>query len=197
MKNYCIKTDYISRKEIHYFNAASRKDEKDLVFQKEVYERGKELADQDNLKSVLDVGCGSGFKLVKYFESCETVGTDLENTVNTLKTKYPDRRWEISDFNKKIEEEFDLVIAADIIEHLLDPDDLMLFLKNINCKYIIISTPERDKGTLGIDGPPHNFYHIREWNFLEFENYVRTFFENVIEHKVVAGQTQYIVVKND
>ena len=194
MKNYCIKSGYVSRKEIHYFNAASRNDAQDLIFQKEVYEKGREIVQQNSLKKVLDIGCGSGYKLIKNFESCETVGIDLENTVNILKIKYPNRRWEISDFNKKIEEEFDLVIAADIIEHLLNPDDLMLFLKNINCKYIIISTPERDKGTLGKGGPPYNFYHVREWNFLELENYIKTFFE-ILEHKIVAGQTQYIVIK--
>ena len=39
--------------------------------------------------TVLDIGTGSGFKLLKYFNNYDTIGMDLTPTVNWLKSKYP------------------------------------------------------------------------------------------------------------
>jgi hypothetical protein len=36
-------------------------------------------------------------------------------------------------------------------------------------------------------GPPVNKHHVREWSYLEFEQYIRTHF-NVIEHKSIKKE---------
>ena len=43
--------------------------------------------------TVYDIGCGSGFKLIKYLGHYETVGFDVEPTVSFLAgAEYPLRR---------------------------------------------------------------------------------------------------------
>jgi hypothetical protein len=80
----------------------------------------------------------------------------------------------------------DLVICADVIEHIMDPDLFVKQLLNIrDVKYYIISTPDRDTVRGKLDyGPPANKHHIREWNLFEFRRYMEQFFE-IKEHKLV------------
>jgi hypothetical protein len=78
----------------------------------------------------------------------------------------------------------DLVICADVIEHLDNPDDLLDFIDDIDFRLLIISTPERD-GQAGKNdfGPPENTSHYREWNAVEFKNYLRQWF--VVKDQVI------------
>ncbi len=67
-----------------------------------------------------------------------------------------------------------MVVCADVIEHLPNPDDLLDFISDINFKILVISTPERDAVAGRNDfGPPENTAHYREWNAVEFKNYLR------------------------
>ena len=58
----------------------------------------------------------------------------------------------------------------------------MDFLKMIDLKYLVLSTPERN-AVRGIKdyGPPENTSHYREWNAGEFMEYVSKWF-NIQEH---------------
>jgi hypothetical protein len=90
-----------------------------------------------------------------------------------------------SDFRSSLDLPFfDILICADVIEHLVDPDELLNWIQNLNFNYLVISTPDRDKLKLyqwpaeqSQSGPPVNEGHIREWNFEEFEAYISQFFE--------------------
>ena len=86
---YCIKDGYTARINNRFFDDTPLKDE----WQKEVYEKARELADSFGLNSVLDIGTGSGFKLLKYFSDKTTLGIDVRRTVLWLKRAYPDRNW--------------------------------------------------------------------------------------------------------
>ena len=62
-------------------------------------------------------------------------------------------------------------ISADVIEHIRDPNQLLAFLKTLNCDLYLISTPKRE--VMKRNGPPTNPSHVREWTFHEFQVYLQ------------------------
>lgn len=68
---------------------------------------------------------GSGYKLVHMFEGIETTGVDLPETIERIRHRYPDRRWISGTFENMNLPPADLVICADVVEHVADPDALM------------------------------------------------------------------------
>jgi 2-polyprenyl-3-methyl-5-hydroxy-6-metoxy-1,4-benzoquinol methylase len=175
MKNYHIKQDYVSRSSIEFYDDSNNTDN----WQDEVYQYAKQLFDKHNFYNVLDIGAGSGYKLNKYFSNNETLGIDLPNTVDFLKSKYPEKKWS-SEF--KAHTGYDLIISSDVVEHLLDPDELMNIIKLSSPKLIVLSTPDRNLIAEEYQsGPPKNKSHVREWNFEEFKNYISDHF-SVIDH---------------
>ena len=81
-------------------------------------------------------------------------------------------------------------MCINVIEHLLNPDSLMNYLKKYTNEYIIVSTPERKPES---KGPPPNIHHIREWERHEFEEYISKFFE-IVERETHCF-AQYIIGK--
>lgn len=188
---YCIKKPYKARIDNLNFDDTGNKDE----YQDGIYLAAKNLAIEHNFKKILDIGCGSGYKLLKYFSNCETLGLEIEPTLSYLKNQYPDRNWELSDFNSSLENKFDLILAVDIIEHLLYPNELLEFILRTECSYVIISTPARDKlGKLSNIGPPRNKSHVREWSQKEFVEYISKYF-NVIHSEVLSDVDHYVLIK--
>lgn len=192
--NYYIAPGYRCRREGTYFDDMENTDN----WQREVYEYAAEVMEKFCLNSVYDVGCGSGYKLVKFLGKYNTIGFDLEPTINSLMQKYPDRQWNISNFQDRNIERADLVICADVIEHVPDPELLLDFLDRIAKDKIIISTPERNflyrPGSRYRYGPPTNPSHLREWTADELYRYVSRKF-TVIHHQITNAKqaTQMIV----
>lgn len=192
--NYKIKKGYIHKTTYNYFDDTANTD----TWQLEVYTKAREYAEKENLKSIIDFGCGSAYKLIKYFKEYETTGIDVSPTYEFLKEKYPNANWlKFGDFDMN-SLSADIVICSDVIEHVLDPDELLNNIKKIkNVKYIFISTPDRNLVPTEKFGPPFNPSHIREWTFEELEAYSATHFD-IIEHLISNRKqwTQLIIVKN-
>lgn len=182
MDKYCLEDGYVSRPYC-YFN-----DPKDGRYgcQYEVYNYAKSLMLLNNWNTVLDIGCGSGEKLIKMFDKYKTVGTDVQETLNFLKNKYPNNRWELSDFSNPLTEEFDLVICADVIEHIEEPEILIEYLLKLNTKAYVISTPDGDWINTAKFGPPINVCHVREWTKPQFKQYMGKYF-NIIHQDCNKG----------
>lgn len=184
-KSFFIKEGYVHRKQYHHFDDTKNSDE----WQDCVYSKAKSLLESKKYQSVLDIGCGSGFKLIKYFDAYNTIGLELEENLSFLQKKYPNKKWMISNFEKKLEEDTQIVICSDVIEHLVNPDTLLNFLYEIDFEICVMSTPERDvirgKDSLG---PPENLAHVREWNKIEFYTYINQNF-NILEHYVDEART--------
>lgn len=156
------------REEAPLFDDTANKDE----WQDEVYEVAKKTFDHYEFDSVIDLGCGSGYKLIKYFDSYSTIGIELRKTVDFLKETYPKKKW--------LEEETydnlncDMVICADVIEHVKNPTLFINKLRNqITFEKIIFSTPIRNRGFFQL---PNNIYHYREWTQKEFHGYLSEYF---------------------
>ena len=189
-KTYCMKNGYKCRPDPDFCNAFVI----DERFQWGVYENARKLADEHNYHSILDIGCGSGYKLCYFFPDKFTVGIDLPTTVSKLRQTYPNRFWFTAGFNAA-PLSCDLVICADVIEHIPEPDSFLQFLKEISCKHIILSTPERELLNENTsNGPPKNPCHVREWSHFEFHNYISQWFA-IDRHYIVDWQTQVIEIK--
>jgi predicted TPR repeat methyltransferase len=132
--------------------------------------------------AVLDVGCGYGTKTVK-FPSISTVhtvvGVDLPATISRCKRLYDGVIWVSVDLDDKpilphTEKPFDLIICADVLEHLEDPDKTLDFIKKYSHEKTIIlfSTVDRNLYDTNPDGPPKHPCHAREWTDREFVKYL-------------------------
>jgi SAM-dependent methyltransferase len=187
MDCYCIKDGYKARLKNRFFDDTPLKDE----WQKEVYLKARTLVDDHGFGSVLDIGTGSGFKLVEYFPDKHTLGIDLPRTVAWLRRKYPDRLW-CDGLEPRTG--YDLVICADMIEHVPDPEHVLEIIEQSQPQLAVISTPDRSLLKRGHDGPPGNKAHVREWTFAEFAQYIGRRFR-VVEHFISnhAQATQVIV----
>jgi SAM-dependent methyltransferase len=109
----------------------------------------KEVIEHSKPKLVLDFGCGTGnnvtVPLADYFPDVKFTGVDSDvtsiefarnnNTRSNLTFAYP----------KDIEtyHEFDLIIASEVIEHVEEPEELLLFLeeKLVDGGQIILTLP--------------------------------------------------------
>ncbi len=181
---YNIKRGYIHREEVPHYDDTPNKDE----WQDKVYSFAKKVFDREDFLNILDIGCGSGFKLFKYFDNNDFTGLELEPTLSYLKTKFPKKKW-LSFDEIAAGSSFDLLILSDVIEHVPEPD---VFLKEIiskmNFKKMVVSTPERDSARGKSDwGPPRNEFHFREWNFEEFRDFMSTIFI-VEDHFITKGK---------
>lgn len=190
---YAIQRGYIHRSKVPHFNDIENKEE----WQKEVYQKVRDLAIANKLTSICDIGCGSAYKLLKYCSDFDITGVEVEPTLSVLKEKYPEHKWfKLEDLKNH---EFDLVILSDVIEHIEYPD---LFLKSIfdqiRFENLVISTPDRGLMNKNFKyGPPHNKHHYREWTFSEFGLFMKQFID--IENHYISNKaqfTQVIVGKN-
>jgi 2-polyprenyl-3-methyl-5-hydroxy-6-metoxy-1,4-benzoquinol methylase len=191
-EQFCIRGGYNHRgKYVYWDDTLPHKDE----YQKEVYARAVSLAKESQAKTIYDVGCGSGLKLMKHFRDYDTVGFDVPETLPFLQKTYPGRKWKCVPFSERGLAPADLVICADVIEHVPDPIELMEFIKAISSKWVVLSTPNRDIQYWRLSphhfGPPSNPSHIREWSFSELEKFVAKFLtikEHVVSNRAQATQ---------
>lgn len=189
---FMIKANYLVRRNNRHFDDTGNADE----YQNGVYRQMKLFFDSKNLNSIIDIGCGSGFKLMKYFSDDKTLGLEVPPALDHLRAKYPDRTWAFSDFNQAPIEKHDMVIAIDVVEHLHDPGELLRYIKRLRCKYVGLSTPDRSRMSLRSKvGPPVNPAHVREWTKKEFDEYVSSFFE-IIVSEVVEAHDHYVIAVN-
>lgn len=147
--------------------------ETDVRYQDPVYRWAGAVARAQPLR-VLDVGCGSGDKLVRRVARHSTAwwGVDQPSAIELASARYPGGNWITGDLSDEAtwrslrELHADLVVCADVIEHVAEPQRLLANLASVAVAgaRILLSTPDRakleDRDPLG---PPHNPRHVREW----------------------------------
>ena len=186
--------NYISNNNPNHHIDINYKDEG----QKEVYLFCREFMKKNSLKNVVDVGCGSAYKLINILNEFNTIGIETEPCYTYLKEKYPNLKWllsgemEKSFITYKELNNIDVVICSDVIEHIVNPDNLIEYLKSLKSKYYIISTPCREilcnhvkfsnNYKKSWNGPPINMCHVREWTMKEFKQYISKYFNILSSH---------------
>jgi len=168
---YHIKAGYLHRKTVPHFDDTSFKDE----YQNKVYQKAKFILEENKYSKILDVGCGSAYKLFKFFKQFNFTGVEVGPTLSYLKEKYPKNRF--VNFEEIKNENFDIIICSDVIEHVEKPDEFLVEISNIEFEYLFLSTPAREFLPKKYhSGPPRNIHHYREWTTQEFNLFVEDYF---------------------
>ena len=192
--DYYLNRFYKARRDNLQYDDNANEDQ----WQLEIYLHALAIMKKNAFHSVLDIGCGSGYKLITYLGDYQTTGLELTDNVDLLSARYPDRQWQVSDFDKGAGYSVDVAICSDVIEHLVDPDELIDFLAKIKFRYLVLSSPARDlmhkRWHPLYYGPPVNKAHVREWTQHEFKQYISSRF-TVLDHRVTNLEqcTQLIV----
>jgi hypothetical protein len=177
--HYNIRDDYQQRYEVNYCRHFKAQSKRKPLKQPFVYDIMGEVARQVSASFLVDVGCGNGYKISQYESAFPIIGVDYGRNIDFCKENYS---FECIDFDLEQESYLDLnraggvAVCSDVIEHLLNPDLLTMkkWLDVGTCKAVVLSTPERDLTYNGEHiGPPDNVHHIREWNMMELDGYLR------------------------
>jgi SAM-dependent methyltransferase len=163
------------------------------LYQAAVYAyAAKLIGGNPRIRTVVDVGCGPAVKLSRIahrFPDRVYYGLDQEDPIAHCQRTYAFGTWLAEDFEAPRQLDrlptADLVICADVIEHMPDPDRLLSYIARISSTQtlILLSTPDRAK----LVGPharrPSNEAHIREWAFEEFRAYLESRGFDVLRHR--------------
>lgn len=211
-ENYFIKEGYVCN-EVKTYNQNEIDDNywtedrinASLIFQYHVYEYAAKMFEEKGLKSVVDVGSGPGIKTVNFFKNIADKVTLIDQPTTGNKIFKDQSNVQFFGLNlekvsaEKVEEigKHDMVICADVIEHLENPTVLLDFMKSIANKdtIIIISTPERNnrRGVDNMRSP--NKEHVREWSLKEFSDYLKSEGFTVVDHITMPMKKTGVLAK--
>ncbi len=165
------------------------------IHQFAVYLWAKDIIRSRQIKTVVDVGCGFATKLAwlnNHFPNLVYYGVDQENAARLCRQNYNFGKWlgvNLEENPALPQDKADLVISSDVIEHFVNPDNLLHYFKRIVSPdgLILISTPERTRlrGADCLKSP--NPYHIREWSETEFATYLQDRGFQILEHRILPA----------
>lgn len=145
--------------------------------QEPVYRTAGKLAIRYQPRSIVDVGCGTGHKLVRHLGGTapRVVGVDQASAIDVARRIGPDREWLEGDielagalWDQLASIGPELAVCVDVIEHVVAPLALLERLHEMlhPTGRLVLSTPDRHQfereGAPPL-GPPRNERHIREW----------------------------------
>jgi hypothetical protein len=174
---------YRSRIPPEYFDDFTRP-ELDVVHQPDVYACAAYLGRALDCTHVIDVGSGSGDKLLALAPEFKLIGIDYGSNLERCRREHPQHTWlhwdaetePLPDIPAAVVER-SVVICADVIEHLIDPAGLLTALSGLAdaAAAILVSTPDRVRVRgAGDRGPPANRAHVREWALDELHELLRS-----------------------
>jgi predicted TPR repeat methyltransferase len=193
-KNFFIKDNYLPDFKASSIEAApgeywtAERLRMSRLYQYDVYLLAKKIAQKNNFKKVLDLGCGPATKAQMFFdESTYSVSLiDQESCSHITRQQFPNAKFysmdlELCDSKIQLQKQ-DIVICADVVEHLLDPSQCIQFAHSILQPQglAIFSTPERDILRGFECTTSGHSCHVREWNSNEFRRLLHYFGFNVI-----------------
>ena len=140
--------------------------------------------------SVLDLGCGMGEPLAKFFieKGYQVTGIDASRKMIALcQQRFPEQRFFVADMrNIELHEQFDAIIAWDSFFHLPQDDQramFKIFAAHIKPQGILVFTSGPESGEVWGDNGGQNLYHASlsadEYNHLLQQHSFR-----VIQHKL-------------
>lgn len=175
-----VKLDYLTNLEKHQTkNPISR------VFLDNFLKTVIETLKTLGVGSILDVGCGEGFTLMRLKK--EKIGTKLEG-VDAVKASvemglklHPELTLKMGDTYhlKYADDSFDIVLCTEVLEHLAKPSDALKELIRVSKKYVLVTVPNepgftisrilRGKNLLQLGAHPE---HIQWWTGNGFKKFV-------------------------
>lgn len=150
------------------------------LFQYYVYEMCRELLAENGRRSFMDIGCGPATKVESLIQPvCQDITLiDQPSSADMIAKRVPTATFfglNLEELDLDLGRKFDVIVCADVIEHLVDPLPCLDFIRDHLAPNgtAVISTPERDivRGTNCISCPKAE--HVREWNSAEFKAFLR------------------------
>jgi trans-aconitate methyltransferase len=150
-----------------------------------VYEEARRVLQKGSFSRVVDIGCGNGSKLEEYiYKLCPSIlGFDFDPArLDICKACMPRGTWVKTDLSKPLDyslESTDLVICADVLEHLENP---LLILDSIpSGATCIFSTPDVDSIESSVKSNPD---HKQFWTKESFQRLIESsgFKVKTLEH---------------
>ena len=145
-------------------------------YQHHVYLLAAQLAKNKNYSTAMDLGCGPGTKAKTILSPAfkKLILIDQQSSRKIVEQVIPQATFISADLEKcdiTLDQKIDLIICADVVEHLYNPLPCLKFALN-SIKpdgLVIFSTPERDylRGKDCMNSPHSS--HVREWNTEEFK----------------------------
>jgi SAM-dependent methyltransferase len=183
VNNYFIRDGYTPRLQPDYFHDV-KPDGK--TWQPDVLAIAAHLARANGATRLVDIGCGRGTGLTPYSREFDVVGIDYGANIEYCQSAYDWGTWLELDLEQEPTEMLlfndSVVVCSDVIEHLVQPDYLLLTLKasTVCAKSVVLSTPDRLR-TYGRDqdGPPGNPHHTREWTLDEMTALLESYGLNI------------------
>lgn len=177
-----------------------------IVFQPDVYTMAEMLVMIDpvaeSLKvalgrppGIVDVGCGWGDKLAAMHDrhpEWTFCGIDYGANIAHCRATYGWGAWSDVDLEGLfVLPTGTVVIASDVIEHLVDPRKMIQSIVAAEPEFVVLSTPERDV-QYGYDhmGPSQNLCHVREWNAEELHGFLESEGLTILHHGLTRGSDQ-------
>lgn len=146
-----------------------------------VYAWAARLIRERGLRSVLDVGCGVATKLARHLQPvcADTVGVDQPSALAVARRRGVSAALHEIDLEApglELGRSFDLIVCADVIEHLADPDPMLEFVRRHahETTLFLVSTPERDRERGRECRASNKPEHVREWARSEFVAFLRS-----------------------
>jgi SAM-dependent methyltransferase len=195
-ERYCTKTGYRPNEQALTFEEDESgaywtqwRIEAAAVFQYYVYKKCLSLLQSRGYDSLLDVGCGFAVKVKQLLAPhChDIVLIDQPSLAQPLSQLLPQSEFipvNLERINFDLSRKFDLIVCADVLEHLLNPDNCVAFIRRhlASNGLAVFSTPERDhlRGKSCDHSPKPE--HVREWNGAEFAEYITSRGFEIVEH---------------
>jgi SAM-dependent methyltransferase len=161
-----------------------------------------------NIQSILDVGCGEGFTLERFYN--EKIGRGFEGieydseAVKTANKLYPHLDIKQGDIYKLPykNNSFDLVVATEVLEHLEDPKKAYRELLRVSNKYVLLSVPNEPFFTWQRIARLQNIRHlgahpehIQHWTAGDFTKFVKIRGVKMVSRKLPMPWTMLLVKK--
>ena len=121
-----------------------------------------DVAKEIGAKRVLDLGCLEGYTVLTIANHCDIergVGVDLSadgielanGRRDMVKADVEFFQGSIEDFLRNCKEKFDLITLFEVIEHVIDPDEVLELIDNVKTEegQILISTPSFESPLYG------------------------------------------------
>jgi len=181
--NYFIKEDYLCNTEAQSLDVAPtdsywtpERIELSSRYQHHVYLLAAKMAKKNDYTTAMDLGCGPGTKAKSILAHAfkKLILIDQKSSKNIVEKIIPEAIFigaNLEECDIALNQKVDLIICADVVEHLNNPLPCLRFALNTIKPdgLVIFSTPERDilRGQDCMTSPHPS--HVREWNSEEFK----------------------------
>jgi 2-polyprenyl-3-methyl-5-hydroxy-6-metoxy-1,4-benzoquinol methylase len=160
-------------------------------YQHYVYARAARLAREHACHTLLDVGCGVGEKVRIHLAPIvpEITLLDQPSALALAAQRVPAATRIECDLETppdSLGRAFDMILCADVLEHLLNPDAVLSLIRRA-CHpgtIVLLSTPERDRERGRACMASNKPEHVREWAMPEFAAYIRSRGFDILTHRV-------------